>query len=98
MRSFRLVVSHLQYANDTLPVADSTIENLWSIREIFRSFELASRIRVSFFKSLLIWINVDSSFLSSACYLIHCGLSSLPFKYFGLIVGPILASNVRGIL
>lgn len=38
----KLVVSHLQYAYDTLILEDPTLENLWSIKEILRGFEMAS--------------------------------------------------------
>lgn len=87
MGTFRLVVSYLQYADDTLLVVDPTMENLFSIKAIFRGFEWALKLRVNFFKSSLIGVNVDFSFLSSAGNFLHCEIDSFPFKYLGLLVG-----------
>lgn len=35
-----MVVSNLQYADDTLMVADCTLGSWWSIKETLRGFEL----------------------------------------------------------
>jgi hypothetical protein len=44
-----LSVSHLQYADDTLFIGEVSLENLWSVKAILRSFELASGLKVNFF-------------------------------------------------
>lgn len=59
-----LVVYHLQYADDTLLVVDPTIDNLWSIKVILKGFELDKGFQVNLFKSILIGINVNPTFLS----------------------------------
>lgn len=48
-----LVVSHLQYADDTLLVTKPSLDNLWCIKAILRSFEKDFGLRVNFLKSSL---------------------------------------------
>lgn len=48
-----LVVSHLQYADDTLLVIKPSLDKLWCIKAILRSFEKDFGLRVNFFKSSL---------------------------------------------
>ncbi|MCI40478.1 LINE-1 reverse transcriptase like, partial [Trifolium medium] len=38
----RLSISHLQYAADTLFLGEATVDNLWTLKAIHRSFEIAS--------------------------------------------------------
>jgi len=45
-------ILHLQYADDTLCVEEATIENLWTLNHFLRGFEMASSLKVNFFKSL----------------------------------------------
>lgn len=59
-----LEVTHLQYANDTLSVRFSSIENLLTIEEVLISFEFASGLKVNFSKSRLFGFNVGRSFSS----------------------------------
>jgi hypothetical protein len=35
-----VVISHLQYADDTLCIREATVENLWCLKAILRGFEL----------------------------------------------------------
>lgn len=54
-----LMISHLEYVDDTLLITDPTLENLWIIREILIDFEGALELRVNFFKCSLIEVNAD---------------------------------------
>jgi hypothetical protein len=52
-RGFRIgnngsVVSHLQYADDTLCIGEPTLENLWALKAILRGFEMVSGLKVNF--------------------------------------------------
>jgi hypothetical protein len=82
-----LVISHLQYADDTLCIGEATTENLWTLKAILRGFELASGLKVNFRKSCLIGVNVHNSFMESACNFLNCKHGSIPFWYLGLPVG-----------
>lgn len=45
-----LVVHHLQYANDTLILVKHLVENIQSIKAIFRGFEHTLSLRVTILK------------------------------------------------
>ncbi|PNY12727.1 ribonuclease H [Trifolium pratense] len=84
-----VIMSHLQYADDTLFVGEECecVENLWTIKAILRWFELISGLKVNFFKSKLFGINVGDGFINSATAFLKCKIGSLPFIYLGLPVG-----------
>jgi hypothetical protein len=82
-----LSVSHLQYADDTLCIGEASISNLWCLKAILRGFEMVSGLKINFWKSSLIGVNVSPEFLRVASAFLNCRVSSLPFKYLGLPVG-----------
>lgn len=86
------VLSHLQYADDTLLIGKATFDNLWVIKAVLRSFELVSRLKVNFFKSCLFGLNVGDQFLSAGASFLCCLRDQLPFLYLGL---PIRANSCR---
>jgi hypothetical protein len=53
-----LPVSILQYADDTLCIGEASVDNLWALKAVLRGFELASGLKVNFWKSCLLGINV----------------------------------------
>jgi hypothetical protein len=80
-------VSMLQYADDTVCIGEASIENLWSLKAILRGFELISGLKVNFWKSCLIGVNVEEDFMLMATDFLNCRRGSIPFKYLGLPVG-----------
>jgi hypothetical protein len=80
-------ISHLQYADDTLCIDEASVENLWALKAVLRGFERASGLRVNFWNSSLIGINVDNSFMELASSFLNCIRGNRPFKYLGLPVG-----------
>ena len=82
-----LVVSHLQYADDTLCIGKATVENLWPMKSILRAFEMVSRLKINFLKSSLVGINVGEDFMDMACNFLNCSEGRIPFIYLGLSVG-----------
>jgi hypothetical protein len=82
-----MVISHLQYADDTLCIGKATVANLWTLKALLKAFELASGLKVNYFKSCLIGINVPRDFLEMACNFLNCTEGSLPFNYLGLPIG-----------
>jgi hypothetical protein len=63
------------------------MENLWTIKAVLRGFEMASGLRVNFFKSCVMGVNVSNDFLVMASEFLNCRIGQLPFKYLGLPVG-----------
>ncbi|GAU20198.1 hypothetical protein TSUD_352620 [Trifolium subterraneum] len=80
-------ISHLQYADDTLCIGEPSVENLWTLKAIRRGFELASELKVNFWKSCLVGVNVCTEFMEMACTFLNCKKGGFPFKYLGLPVG-----------
>ncbi|WJX77739.1 beta-amyrin 28-monooxygenase [Trifolium repens] len=81
------MISHLQYADDTLCIGEASVDNLWTLKAILRGFELASGLRVNFWKSCLLGVNVCGTFLDLARSFLNCKRGVLPFSYLGLPVG-----------
>ncbi|GKV15257.1 hypothetical protein SLEP1_g26053 [Rubroshorea leprosula] len=77
-------VSHLQYANDTLLFGEATEENVWAMKGILRTFELVSRLKINFNKSLLIGIGVEEEWLHKMAWIMCCKKRNMPFKYLGI--------------
>lgn len=48
---------------------------------------MASGLKVNFFESCLMGINVAPEFMDMACNFLNCAQGVFPFKYFGLPVG-----------
>ncbi|MCI36368.1 RNA-directed DNA polymerase (Reverse transcriptase), partial [Trifolium medium] len=82
-----LVISHLQYADDTLCIGEASLQNLWTLKAILCDFEMASGLKINFWKSCLFGVNVSDEFLAMGCTFLNCKRGSVPFKYLGLPVG-----------
>ncbi|WJX24306.1 beta-amyrin 28-monooxygenase [Trifolium repens] len=80
-------VSILQYADDTLCIGEATVENLWALKAMLRGFELVSGLKVNFWKSCLVGVNVTADFLHMASGFLNCRIGQTPFNYLGLPVG-----------
>jgi len=48
---------------------------------------MVSGLKINFFKSSLIGVNVPSDFMQMACNFLNCSEGCIPFKYLGLPVG-----------
>ncbi|PNX89313.1 ribonuclease H, partial [Trifolium pratense] len=82
-----VVVSHLQYADDTLYIGEPSVQYLWTHKAILRGFEMASGLKIYFWKSCLLGVNVSEEFLTMGCMFLNCKRGVVPFKYLGLPVG-----------
>jgi len=76
-----VVVSHLQFANDTIIVCEKSWANIRAIRAILLLFEDLSGLKVNFSKSLLVGVNVHGSWLSVDCW------AMVTIRCFGLTSG-----------
>ncbi|KAK2414852.1 hypothetical protein QL285_037392 [Trifolium repens] len=82
-----LVISHLQYADDTLCIGEASVQNLWTLKSILRGFHMVSGLKVNFWKSCLMGVNTQADFVDLACSFLNCRQGQFPFKYLGLPVG-----------
>jgi len=65
-RSEPVVVSHLQFADDTLILGEKSWANVRGMRVVLLLFESLSGLKVNFSKSQLVGVNVEGSWLAEA--------------------------------
>ncbi|XP_019433997.1 PREDICTED: uncharacterized protein LOC109340726 [Lupinus angustifolius] len=83
----KVLISHLQYADDTLLIGAKSAENIMVLKSILKCFELVSGLRINFHKSQFIGINSDEDFVQMAVHKLFCCVGSVPFKFLGILVG-----------
>lgn len=83
----KVVISHLQYADDTIFICSDAERNIKSIKYLLRIFKLLSGLKVNFHKSNLYGIHVDPVQLRNKTSQLGCEMGSGPIKYLGLKVG-----------
>lgn len=82
-----LMITHLQYADDTLIFSDANIESLLNIKCVLILFQLASGLQVNFHKSSLMGLNISKTWLKEAASSLLCKEGCIPFTYLGLPIG-----------
>lgn len=83
----KILVSHLQYADDTIFISSAKQDNAWAMRCLLRNFELISGLKVNYSKSSIMGINVDRNILESMAGILGCVIGTVPFSYLGIKVG-----------
>ncbi|GLT87684.1 hypothetical protein SLE2022_057510 [Rubroshorea leprosula] len=82
-----LVVSLLQFADDTVFLGMADSENIMMVKTILRWFELMSGLRINFSKSSLYGFNVAERWIRGAAGVLRCGVGATPFRYLGMPIG-----------
>lgn len=59
-------ISHLQFAYDNLIMGNKSWNNIQVIKSILQLFELISGLKVNFYKSQIIGINIKQNWLEEA--------------------------------
>jgi len=77
----------LQFADDTLFMCEDSFPNIFTIKAILRVFELASGLKVNFYKSKMAGLKVDRSSLELYARTLNYGVKQIPFTYLGLQIG-----------
>ena len=67
-----VVVSNLQFADDTLLLAEKSWASVRSMRAVLIIFEQVSGLKVNFHKSMLMGVNVPDSWLTEAAMVMNC--------------------------
>ena len=83
----RCRVSHLQFADDTIFFANSSEEELQTLKSLLLVFGQVSGLKVNLDKSNLFGINLDQNHLSRLALLLDCKASDWPILYLGLPLG-----------
>ncbi|XP_039688673.1 uncharacterized protein [Medicago truncatula] len=79
-----VVVSHLQFAEDTLLLGTKNWANVRALRAALVIFEAMSGLKVNFHKSSLVGVNIAPSWLSEAASVLGCKVDKVPFLYLGM--------------
>jgi len=82
-----VLITHLQFADDTLIVGEKSWLNVRSMRTVLLLFEEISGLKVNFNKSLLTGVNITASWLAKVAMVMNCRMGSTPFLYLGLPIG-----------
>ncbi|GKU89448.1 hypothetical protein SLEP1_g3583 [Rubroshorea leprosula] len=82
-----VMVSHLQFADDTVFFGEASEDNIRVVKTVLRIFELASGLKINFRKSHVMGVGVAESWQTEMAYRLHCKEGELPFKYLGIPIG-----------
>jgi hypothetical protein len=55
------------------------VDNLWTLKAVLRGFEMASGLKVNFWKSCIMSVNVTNDFLVMASKFLNCRI--WPFAF-----------------
>jgi len=78
-----VVVSHLQFADDTLILGEKSWANIRAMRATLLLFEALSGLKVNFSKSQLVGVNIHDSWLSEAAMVLNCKMGSFLLCIWG---------------
>lgn len=79
-----IMISHLQYADETVLLWPPNINFLINIKKALILFDLASGLHVNFYKSSIMGIHVSDGWLKNVTEILMCKQDSIPFTYLGL--------------
>ncbi|CAL5412431.1 unnamed protein product [Camellia sinensis] len=82
-----IIVTHLQFADDTILFCEAEWVEVVTIKRILRCFEILLGLKINYHKSVIAGIGVDEVLLRSFASRLNCAHQRLPFKYLGLPLG-----------
>ena len=82
-----VVMSLLQFVDDTLFFCEDSFTNVVTLKAILRGFELASSLKINFHKSKLAGLNVLDKDIDCYTKTLNCSTMGTPFNYLGIEVG-----------
>ncbi|XP_028091229.1 uncharacterized protein LOC114291579 [Camellia sinensis] len=82
-----VILSHLQFADDSIIFSKADWDQMVLIKRILRCFEVLSGLRINYHKSVVYGIGVDDALLLSFAKLLNCQVHSLPLRFLDLPLG-----------
>ncbi|KAL5557970.1 hypothetical protein UlMin_034181 [Ulmus minor] len=82
-----VVVSHLQFADDTLFLLDPDQINIQKVHTILNFFSICSGLKINMNKSSLAGIHMEDEEVMALAAVVGCEKGSWPMKYLGLPLG-----------
>ena len=74
----------LQYADDTLIIAEGDTRQLFFLKSLLNTFSLCTGLKVNYRKTMMVPINVSDEKMETLSRTFGCGIGSLPFTYLSL--------------
>ena len=81
------MVTHLQFADDTLVFFQPKLEKVVSIKNVLKSFEHMSGLKINYQKSIMCGVGMDVAAVQPLANALNCHIQKLPIKYLGLPLG-----------
>lgn len=81
------IISHLQYADDSIFVGEWSNRNISNLFRILRCLHLSSGLNINYNKSNLFGIGIDEASVYNMAQRFNCSVGAFPFKYLGLPIG-----------
>ncbi|XVF78589.1 hypothetical protein PTKIN_Ptkin14bG0146400 [Pterospermum kingtungense] len=81
---FKVVVTHLQFADYTLIFCDEEASQICNVKRFLQCFQVISGLKINFNKSRLVGSGVDRSALEEKAASIGYEVGELPINYLGL--------------
>lgn len=88
-----IMVSHLQFVDDTMMFCDTDVTQLGYLRCILSCFEVVSGLKINLVKSELFQVGEDCD-IDSLTWILGCEIGCLPASYLGLPLGANYKSKV----
>lgn len=79
-----IMVSHHQFANDTILFIKAKNDNIRRMELCMKIFQAISGLKVNLFKTNMVGIEVEESFLLSYADVMGCTIGNWPIKYLGM--------------
>lgn len=92
----QVVVSHLQYVDDSILVGEASFKNMWEMKTILSCFELVSGLKVNFIKSSIFGVNVDEGFLEGEANFLCCTIGDILLSTWAYRLGLIQGNWTLG--
>lgn len=81
------MVTHLQFADDTLFFCEAVRKEVLGCIVVLRCFEMVSGLGINLGKSTFVGIVLEDDCLKNLADDLGCGVGKLPFEYLGLPIG-----------
>ncbi|GJZ73768.1 RNA-directed DNA polymerase, eukaryota [Tanacetum coccineum] len=82
-----LMVSHLQYADDTIIFGEWSRENTSNLMNVLKCFKEVAGLKINLNKSKIYDVGVERGELDTMAHFMRCSVGEVPFTYLGLPVG-----------
>lgn len=82
-----VLISHLQFADDSILFCEAEENEVVNLKRILRCFEILSGLKINYHKSMVCGVGVPNDYLANFSSLLNCTVQNFPIKYLGLPLG-----------